>query len=102
MTTAEAQEYLELIQTLPAEHVGPLLRVQDRSLDLRRLIKLSTLLNQAVMKVDEKTYRAPSPWHAAAWLLDVARLVAMMRSENPATGLSSPVQAERGALIFRG
>ena len=101
-SAADAQRYIELMRTLPMEHIGPHRRYQDPAVDTRELYELAPRVIAAVKQVDERTFEAPSAWHAAAWMLDVAEIVGFIANENLSTGLRSPFAATLGAPVFRG
>lgn len=63
---------------------------------------LSAKVLASIKKIDHRTYHAPSPWHAAAWLLDVTALMAQMAVKDADTGPVVPLHPQFGAPVFRG
>lgn len=101
-SSSEAREYLRLIQTVPAELIGPHRRFNDPAKDAVAIRALASRVTAAVVRADERTYLAPSPWHAAAWLLDVAALAGQEATVDADSGLKSPFAPKYGAPVFRG
>jgi len=82
--------------------MGPHRRFNHPALDAAPLRELAPRVLAAIQRADERTYRAPSPWHAAAWLLDLAALIGQVADLDGETGLRSPYAAKYGAPVFRG
>ena len=59
-------------------------------------------LAASIERRDERTYVAPSAWHAAAWLLDVTALIGQGAAVDGDSGLRVPYDAKYGAPVFRG
>jgi len=70
--------------------------------DAKRLEELARRLVISIERRDERTYAAPSPWHAAAWLLDLAALAGQVANLDGSSGLRSPYDTRYGAPVFRG
>lgn len=67
MQGAEAREYLSLLRSKSGKNRGPLRWLGSRE-EHRLASELGERALAAVTSAGEKTWRAPSPWHAAAWL----------------------------------
>ncbi len=102
LSVDEAQTYLRLLETVPAQHCGPHRMFQNPASDCGPLRALARRLVLSVRKLDDRTYLAPSPWHAAAWLLDLAALAGQMATVDGDSGLRAPYDVKFGAPVFRG
>lgn len=100
--SSDARKYLELVCTAPAERIGPHRLFRNPAVDVTQIRELAARVTGAVNRIDERTYTAPSAWHAAAWLLDLTALVGQMAEVDQDTNFHSPFAAERGAPVFRG
>jgi hypothetical protein len=102
LSVHEAKEYLNLLETLPAQHRGPHRIFRNPVLDPKPLRELGRRLVASIEKRDERTYAAPSAWHAAAWLLDIAALAGQVATVDGDSGLRAPYDVRYGAPVFRG
>ena len=100
-SSAEARKYLKLVDELPDASFGPL-RKFTRPQDAAPLLSLGKRVTSAIRQIGAQTYEAPSAWHAAAWLLDVATIAAHMAQSDAATGLKAPFDVRYGGPMFRG
>ncbi|HEY4256767.1 MAG TPA: FRG domain-containing protein, partial [Candidatus Udaeobacter sp.] len=98
---SDAKEYLRLIKSTATEHRGPLRLFRDPK-EAQPLQNLAPKVHAGVSQVDERTYRAASAWHAAAWMLDQATLIAQVANVDGSSGLRAMYQPKLGAPIFRG
>jgi hypothetical protein len=102
LSEAEAKHYLELIHTLPSQCLGPHRFYENVADADRQLAPLAARLVTSVQKSDARTFLAPSPWHAAAWLMEVAVLAGQMANRDDSSGLQSPYDPKYGPPVFRG
>ncbi len=102
LSVDEARAYLRLVETVPAQHCGPHRMFRNPSSDCKPLRALARGLVLSIRKLDDRTYLAPSPWHAAAWLLDVAALAGQVATVDGDSGLRTPYDVKFGAPVFRG
>jgi len=96
-----ARRYLELLRTTPSRSLGPF-REFGGSSEPAELQELGRRVAAAVQRLDSHTYRAPSPWHAAAYLLDVCFLIGCGVSAEMTRGLQAPYEGSQGTPVFRG
>jgi hypothetical protein len=97
----EAAKYLALKTSLPLKLIGPQ-QIYRRSEDSRLVAELSINVLNAVEPIDQRSYHAPSPWHAAAWLWDIATLVGQATKVDGRTGIRVPYDPTLGPPVFRG
>lgn len=97
----KARQYLESVTDPPVKQSGPF-RFFSPDTDLERIRMLADEVLEPITAVDARTFRAPSVWHAASWLMNNAAGVA----ENKEIGSSfpgiSPAVKFGGPLLFRG
>lgn len=98
----DARRYLELRKQIPGELCGPLARLSTGDYDPTELNQATARAISAVVQIDARTYRAPSPWHAEAWLLVMANLAAQVAHRSTIPGVSLPFDPNLGAPLFRG
>jgi hypothetical protein len=96
----KAREYLHLIMDPPAQHRGPY-HFYPPSMDLPRIAAAGEEILDAIECVDERTWRAPTTWHAAVWLLNVAAGAGEGKPVYPAFKPDEPLHFD-SALLFRG
>lgn len=95
------REYLDLLRSVPDESLGPHRVLHKKPKRARVFDPYMSELAKAVRRLDERTYEAPSAWHAAAWLMDVVALVGQLET-SAATGLVAPYDPIYGPPVFRG
>src|SRR5262245_2570544 len=101
LSKAEAKHHLALLHTVPALHRGPHRMFRDLA-DAEPIRDLMPRLVASIEQRDERTYFAPSAWHATAWLLHVAELAGQVANLDSATGMRTPYDPRYGAPVFRG
>jgi hypothetical protein len=102
MSTTEAKHYLDLLEMAPAQHRGPHRFFKNPAVDAAEIVKLAPRLIASIEQRNEQTYFAPSAWHAAAWLLDIAALAGQLATSDADTGMRTPYDTKYGAPVFRG
>jgi hypothetical protein len=102
LSVEDAKEYLRLVDTVPKQHLGPHRMFSNPTSDAKPLQEFARRLVISIERRDERTYYAPSPWHAAAWLLDLAALAGQVANLDGSSGLRSPYDTRYGAPVFRG
>src|SRR5450759_1795500 len=70
--------------------------------DATELNQAAARAASAIVRIDERTYRAPTPWHAEAWLLVLANLAAQAVRTCKMPGVSLPFDPSLGAPLFHG
>lgn len=94
-----AKKYINIIQHTFS--IGPH-RIFKNKKDSKQMNELAKIINCEIKKINDKTYFAPSPWHAASWLLDLSSITGQMCEKDIITGFESPYLASLGSPIFRG
>jgi len=97
----KARQYLECVIDPPAQHSGPF-HFFTRDTDLELMKALGDEVVQSITAVDERTWRAPSAWHTAAWLLNNTAGVAEGKEILSSYPGNSPTVKFHGPLLFRG
>ena len=101
LSKEEAKHYLGLLHTVPAQHRGPH-RIFKDAAAAKPIRDLTPRLVASIQQRNERTYFAPSAWHAAAWLLNIAELAGQLVNQDSATGMCAPYDTRFGAPVFRG
>jgi FRG domain len=98
---ADARAILHCYQEPPAIQLGPHVFFPP-GMDLTALTDQSSNLRTVVQKIDDRTWKAPTVWHAVAWLVN---LVGWDRKARPVQNFSEDSDLRTmapGALLFRG
>jgi hypothetical protein len=99
--TMLARRYLELITDPPVQHSGPF-HLFNPEADLPTISALGDEVIGSIVAVDERTWRAPSVWHAAAWLMNIAGGAAEGKEIYPRSEGHPPGVSFQEALLFHG
>lgn len=97
----DAQIYLNCMNDPPVQMTGPL-AFFPAGMHLAASEAQTTKLRELVEPIDRRNWRAPTVWHAAAWLSD---LVGWERKGRPSQAFSEDCDLASmapGALLFRG
>jgi len=99
LSLAASRRYLRLIRSAD-DHRGPLFLFHDqRKYERARSALLAAI--QDIDWIDAQTWWAPTPWHAAAWLLNIAGGLVEAKEILPAPLRLRPLLPRTG-LLFRG
>jgi hypothetical protein len=96
----EARQYLECLTDPPVKHAGPF-RFFPPETDLPLIQSAGNEILSAVTAVDERTWRAPSVWHAAIWLKNNAAGVAEGKEIRTSFPNVPPATKFAGPLLFK-
>jgi hypothetical protein len=96
-----ARRYLELITEPPVQHSGPF-HFFRREADLTTIAALGEDVTGSVVAEEGRTWRAPSVWHAAVWLMHTAAGVAEGKEIHPKIEGRPPHVRFQDALLFHG
>lgn len=97
MSSADAaRRYVELLEASTVERLGAVRFLSSNS----ELDRLLAEVHKGIERVDSRTWRASSAWHAAAWLGSIATEAAI-RPQDPNASDDLRVTSS-GPLIFRG
>lgn len=100
-SSSKARQYLELITDPPTQQSGPFLFFHPRA-DVSRIKTIGEEVLELIVAVDDLTWRAPTAWHAAVWLRNIAGGAAEGKEvyPNPPNAASGP--KIEGPLLFYG
>lgn len=96
-STGEARAYLKELSRRTVERKGSIQILRPEDQYDHELNRLRDSVIDAIERTDPRTWRAPTAWHAAAWLRNVAHQAAT----EPITQEDDSV-VSNGCLLFRG